>query len=381
MDLKEQITRLRANIEAEHFTGYDPYDALNSPILNSLSFKNKYLRIAFIQAMKKSPVNFRALLGTKKGINPKGLGLILWGYAKLFVIEKKPEYLERIDQILDVLEVLKSKYCSGNGWGYNFDWQSRAFFVPKFTPTVVNSSFIGHALLDAYRLAGSERALCMALPITDFILNDLNRLEENGTICFSYTPIDRYFVHNANLLGASLLIRVCRHSGRKEEESIALRSLGYSMSHQHKDGSWFYAEKEGSDWIDSFHTGFNLQAIRYFLDEGHSREYKESLDRGVRFYAENFFLENGTPKYCHDRIYPIDIHSPAQALMFFSGEGEQYRGLTEKVLNWTVSNMYNKKGIFYFQKHRLWTNRITYMRWSQAWMFHALAEYYLNYSF
>lgn len=211
---------LQAHIEAADFKGYDPYDALNSPVLRALSFRQKFVRIAFIQLLKRLPVNLRTLLLVKKDYNPKGLGLLLWGYAKLYAREKYPRYLERIDRLLDLLEGLKSPGCSGNGWGYNFDWQSRAFFVPKYTPTVVNSSFIGHALLDAWQMTGNERALEMALPIGDFILRDLNRHEEDGTVCFSYTPLDRYFVHNANLMAASLLIRLFK------ETEIAVNTIG-----------------------------------------------------------------------------------------------------------------------------------------------------------
>lgn len=124
------LTCLLEYIEAADFKGYDPYDALNSPILRALSFQQKFLRIAFIQLLKRLPVNLRPLLLIKKDYNPKGLGLFLWGYAKLYAREKDPRYLEQIDRLLDLLEGLKSRDCSGNGWGYNFDWQSRAFLVP-----------------------------------------------------------------------------------------------------------------------------------------------------------------------------------------------------------------------------------------------------------
>jgi len=267
---------------------------------------------------------------------------------------------------------------SGPCWGYDFDWQSRAAFVPAYTPTVVNSAFIGHALLDAAELAGNEEAEQLALPIADFIVRDLNRKHENGGICFSYTPNDSNFVHNANLLGASLLIRIFEHTGREDLKSLALSSLKYSMNHQHADGSWAYAETNFQRWIDSFHTGFNLQAIRCFLKAGMAEEYREKYDKGVRFYAENFFGADGMPKYYHNRTYPIDIHCPAQAVVFFSGEGEEYKALTDSVLGWMIDHMWNPKGYFNFRKTRWITNRIPYMRWSQAWALHALTEYQFN---
>jgi hypothetical protein len=150
------------------------------------------------------------------------------------------------------------------------------------------------------------------------------------------------------------------------------------MSHQREDGSWYYAEKESAHWIDSFHTGFNLQSILYFLEMGMVEEYRAAFERGVRFYAENFFLEDGTPKYLHDRTYPIDIHSPAQAVVFLSRLAGQYRGLIDKITAWMTNNMQDERGFFYFQKRPHYTNKVPYMRWGQAWAFHALTEFYLH---
>ena len=376
MNIESHITKLRNYIESEGFKGYDPYDALNSPILKAISFEKKYFRIAFIQTLKKFPFNLRPFLGIKKGYNPKGLGLFLWGYAKLYKAEKKQEYLEKIDFLLRLLDECKSKGYSGNSWGYNFDWQSRAFYVPKYTPTIVNSSFIGHALIDTYRYTGNEKALEMALPIKDFILNDLNRKEEDGTICFSYTPLDQLAVHNANLLGASLLIRLYKHTKEENTKNAAIRSLAYSMKHQREDGSWYYAETEMQKWIDSFHTGFNLQSILYFLEEGFAEEYRKGYEKGVKFYSNNFFLEDGTPKYYHDEIYPIDIHAASQALVFFSRMGDHYRPLSDKIAEWMINHLQDKEGHFYFQQHQYYTNKIPYIRWSQAWAFHALTDYF-----
>jgi rhamnogalacturonyl hydrolase YesR len=250
--------------------------------------------------------------------------------------------------------------------------------VPKYTPTIVNSSFIGHALLDTYHITGEEKALSMALSIRDFIIKDLNREEHGGMLCFSYTPLDRYFVHNANLLGASLLVRLASLINDHGIRDIALSSLRYSMHHQREDGSWYYAEKESSHWIDSFHTGFNLQSILYFFEEGLAGGYQEAFDRAAGFYTGQFFLADGTPKYYHDRIYPIDIHAPAQAVVILARLGDRYQRLAEKVANWMIVNMQDKEGYFYFQKKPNYTNKIPYMRWGQAWAFHALTDYCLR---
>jgi len=375
MIVDSYLNDLKAYVEAADYAGYDPYDALNSPLIRFISSKSKYLRIAFTQFLRRCPINLRPLLGVKKGHNPKGIGLFLWGYSKLYALVKEPRYLERVDYLLNMLEQLRSRGYSGNAWGYNFDWQSRTFMRPAWTPTIVNTSFIGHALLDCYEMTGRQRALDMAIPIKEFILGDLHRTRLDGTFCFSYTPVDTEAVHNANLLGASILARLTRYCDDDRLTQAALASLEYSMRRQRDDGSWFYADTSIQDWIDSFHTGFNLQAIRYILDAGLAPEHRAAYRKGVEYYAGNFFLEDGTPKYYHNRIYPIDIHSPAQAICFFSREGKEYQDLTDRIVNWMIQNMYSGKGFFYFRKGRLLTNRIPYMRWSQAWAFHALMEY------
>lgn len=372
--LEASAEKLRRYVEARDFSGFDPYDALESPLLRALSLGRKWPRIFFIQALKRSPLNLRPLLGVRPGLNPKGLGLFLWGYTKLYRVERRPEHLTRIRELIGLLDSLKSEGFSGNCWGYNFDWQSRAFYVPRHTPTIVNSSFIGHALIDAHLYAGEAKALDMAAPIADFILNDLNRDKDGDAFCFGYTPIDRTFVHNANLLGASLLIRLFRHTGKPEHRDAALAALEYSMRRQRDDGSWPYAETDFQAWIDSFHTGFNLQSIRFFLEEGFAREHEPAFKKGVEFYANNFFLDGGAPKYYHDRLYPIDVHSPSQALAFFSKMGGPWRALARKVARWMIENLQDPAGYFYFQKHRRRVKKIPYMRWGQAWAFHGLTE-------
>jgi hypothetical protein len=364
-------------IESADYAGYDPYDALNSPLLRCVTASSRWARMLTTQMLRRSMVNLRPLLGVRKGHNPKAIGLFLRGYSKLYALRKEPHYLSRIKHLLELLMELRSAGYSGNCWGYNFDWQSRTFFAPRFTPTIVNSSFIGHALLDTYDYTGLPMALNMAIPIKDFILNDLNRIKDDSMFCFSYTPVDDYPVHNANLLGASLLIRLSGMTGDDSLRHPALSAMAYSMKYQKSDGSWQYSERKGFNWIDSFHTGFNLEAVRHFLRLGFAREYYGAYTRGRRYYADTFFLEDGTPKYYHDRVYPIDIHSPAQAICFFAREGSRYHDLTDRITHWMLQHMYSGKGFFYFRKGRVLTNRIAYMRWSQAWAFQALTEYLL----
>ena len=374
---KEQLKAITLKLSdwcrSRQFAGFDPYDTLNSPFTGILSLGTKLGRIALTQFGRRSPVNCRFLLGVRSSVNPKALGLFLEGYTKIYRLHPDPVYKEILNLLFVKLCDLRSPNVSGAAWGYNFPWQNRVQLVPRWTPTIVNSSFIGHALLDYYDLCGIEEARDMALAIPTFFLNNLNRKKEGSSFCFGYTPKDENFVHNANMLGASLLARIAKQFGRNDLLDPAQAALSYSMKYQHEDGSWFYGEARTQHWIDSFHTGFDLEALRRFLRFGFVPEYMEAYKRGVEFYANNFFLSDGTPKYYHNRIYLADIHAPAEAMVFFSEAGEKYKQLVERIYYWTLENMYDvRKGVFYYRKSRYLTIKIPYMRWGQAWAFRAL---------
>jgi rhamnogalacturonyl hydrolase YesR len=375
-DLVASLRSLENYIEKEEYRGYDCYDALNSPLLSALSFRSKTLRIAFIQSLKILPVNMRPLFLVGKGHNPKGLGLILSATSNLLKTTDDKNYLKKLEFLTTLLLKLSSKGYSGNCWGYNFDWQSRVFFVPKYTPTIVNTSYVGHAFLDAFEATGNDLYLKTARSACDFILNDLHQSREEDRICFSYTPIDTLKVHNANILGAGLLARVFSFTGEDKLKATAARSVGYVMKYQNANGSWYYAQTDIQSWIDSFHTGFVLESLKHFLDGTGTKEFESNLRSGFDFFVNRFFLEDGTPKYYHDRVYPIDIHSAAQGIVTLTKLRTwhpQAEAVREKLVRWVINQMQNRKGYFYFQKRKYFTNRISYMRWSQAWMYHALA--------
>ena len=376
--VRARTRRLRAFVEACDYAGYDPFDALNSPFLRAVSSPGKWSRIACTQFLRRCPINLRSILGVRKEHNPKGIGLFLWGYARLHAMGEGREYRDRIEYLLDLLEELRSKGWSGNCWGYNFDWQNTKMWTPRYTPTIVNSAFIGHALLDTYHFAGVDRALDMALGIKEFICRDLQRYEESDRLCFSYTPMDETYVHNANLLGASLLIRIHRICGDDALRELALASLRYGLHHQRADGAWYYGQMRLGRYVDSFHTGFNLQALQYFIRAGYGSVCEESYDLGLRYYVENFFLPDGAAKYYDNRVFPIDIHSACQAIVLLSDPIAGQSELSGRVLDWMLEHMWSPRGYFYYRKGRFHTNKICYMRWSQAWAFHALTSYLYN---
>jgi hypothetical protein len=372
--------KLQDYCERVEYKGYDPYDGLNSRVFQAIPLvrDNRLARLVWIQGFKHSPVNLRPLLGVAKGYNPKALGLFLSYYCALYRKEGKAEQLEKIRFFIDRIEEAVTPGWSGACWGYNFDWQARAFFQPKYTPTVVASTFIANALLDAYEILEEEHLLKMARSTCDFILNDLNRTNTpKGTFAFSYSPLDKSVVFNASLLGSKLLARVCHYTRESKLYEEAKNSVEFCCAYQQADGSWPYGTYSFHQWIDNFHTGYNLECISDFMKYTGDTDYKLQVERGFDYYLNTFFTEEGIPKYYNNSVYPIDIHAPAQLIITLVRLGalRDQRELADRVLNWTIDNMQSPRGYFYFQRKKYFKSRIPYIRWAQAWMFYALSHY------
>jgi hypothetical protein len=381
--ISESIFLLRKYCEKENFKGYDPYDGLNSTFFRAIPFisKNRFSRLVWIQFFKRSIINFRPVTGVRKEFNPKALGLFLSGYCNLYKSSPKQEYLDKIRFFTNEIRSVISKNWSGACWGYNFDWQARAFFLPEYTPTVVATSFISSAMLDAYEITGEKEILDIAKSSCEFILKDLNRTQDNkGNFAFSYSPLDRSVVYNASLLGSRLLARIYSITHETVLITEAERSVAFCCDQQNSDGSWSYGSAGFHKWIDNFHTGYNLQAISDYMEYSGDHKYEAQVQNGFEYYINTFFTKEGVSKYYSDSVYPIDIHAPAQLVITLSrlGKLNEYQVLAEKVLNWTINNMQSRKGYFYFQKERIFASKIPYMRWAQAWMFYALSEFLLN---
>jgi len=377
MDLiQRSLERLEEWIEGNLWMGFDPHDALNSPILRHLSFGNRILGILFLQSLKRCPVNVRLLLGIKKGYNPKGMGLFLSGYLKKHQLTGDKSDMAKAEFFIKWIRENSSKGYNGYCWGYNFDWPNRSFFAPAGTPTAVNTSFIGSAFVDAYEITGRKELLDVARSACDFLLEDLNIISNDKGTYFSYTPLDKRCVHNVNALVAALLAKVHSHSGEAELLGYAREAMNFTISCQHPDGSWPYGEGRTEHWIDNFHTGFVLEALADFISYSGINDFARQLQIGYCFFRDNFFYD-GAPKYYHDRLYPIDIHSVAQAVLTFLKLRKldpQALSMAHKIAAWGIGNMQDATGYFHYQIHRFYRIKIPYIRWGQAWMYKALAN-------
>ena len=371
-NLGRGIEALEKWIISQEFAGYDPYDALNSPLIQSLSFNHPLLKLAFTQGVKQFPVNLRSILRVPKSENQKALGLMLMGFLKRHALTGDDEYMKLANKMITRLEALKSQGYHGDCWGFHFDWQNRSYCFPKYTPTLVNTAFVIDGYLDAYEKTADQALLHAARRACLFALQDLHISKMKEGICFSYTPMDRGQVHNANLLGARMLARVYSYTGDRELAKTAKDAMNYTVSRQYDEGFWMYGEIDIQQYIDNFHTGYVLECLhdtmKYLKDWSHLN----ALEKGLDYYAHHLF-QDGMPKYFHNRLYPVDIHN-IQALITLvkCAHVRDHRELAIETAAWYLNHMQSSKGYFYFRKYQFYMNRTPFIRWGQAWAYHSL---------
>jgi len=311
--LREVWQKLHDFCTARQWRGYDPYDGLNSPLAKFLPGKSA--RQAWTQLHRRSPINLRPLCGIQPALNPKALAL--------FVMGGGDEELRR---------ELQSLRNADGGWGYPFDWQSRAFFAARGTSNLICTAFAAQAL---------------KCDVTRFIEKELMR---DGYI--TYIAGTDTQVHNVNMIGAALI-------GRRD-------CMEWSVKRQRPDGSWWYGEAENQHWIDNFHTGYNLVALKEL------GWFDDAARKGFEFWDRTFWRKDFAPRYYHDRDHPLDVHCSAQGILTYLAFDQLDKA--NAVARWALENMWDERGFFWYQRGRWLTNRICYMRWTQAWMYCALAK-------
>jgi len=372
--------------EARDFAGHDPFDGLNSRLFQLTPLKHiRLARLAWLQMFKRSPIDLRGSFGVKKGVNPKGIALFALAELSRFRVTKETGHMENavqlIDRLLEVKIVRKAKDGRATtAFGYNFDWQSRVFYAPQGTPAIVPTAFASQALMEAYDVFGDEKYLNAADEICLFILNELNRIDEtDDEVCFSYTPIDRSVIFNASLLAGECLARVGAATGNEEYLTMAAKTVRFVIRRQNKGGAWVYGADQSQKWVDNFHTAYvllSLYRISSEIDELRSDTF-DAINLGGAYWLNNFFLDDGTPNYYDKETYPIDIHSAAVAISTMSelqAIDQRMLPMAKKTAEWTIANMRDSDGSFYYQLRKNGPVKTPFMRWGQAWMAYALAR-------
>lgn len=380
MDSKAISTNLLNSSKADKFAGYDPFDGLNSRFFDlAPSLRKTKLGLAWIQFHKRSPVNLRPLCLVPPKRNPKGVALFILGLLDDYRRTGEQSYLDEATKLGEWLLTQRSdpnvwKYAC---WGYHFDWNARAFFVPKGKPNVITTIYVAQSLFALGKQLERSEYVDVALDASNFIVNSLYT-EDEGRQFFAYIPGETAFVHNASLWAAAWVAVAAHETNNREYEQLAIKVARQSVSEQSTDGSWVYGSRHHHQFIDGFHTGYNLEALHTIRKALNTTEFDQSIDLGLAYYRAHFFDDDGAAKYYCNNRYPLDMHSVAQAvftLLRVGGTQEDYAQV-KKTLCWSVENMYiPDKHQFVYQKTPRFNNKINYIRWTQAWVYYSLAFY------
>lgn len=361
------------------YKGYNKHDGLNSPILKILMGWSKWSRIVAIQGVMRFPINLRPILLIAPSYNPKGLALFTQGLVDRYRYHNQSEYVQDINKLLELLIKLKSPgKWSGICWGYHYPWQDPGFFAPTNTPNAVVTCFVCEAFLDAYRETKNSSYLTTVENAIQFLMNDLVVLKDTTSeLCLSYMPITmKMRVMDVSILIGAVLAQYSVLSEDRHYIKDAIRLVNYVVKQQTEYGAWYYTDPPKDSHIrhDNYHTGFILDALWRYMEATKDYTHREAYWHGLQFYAESLFNEDGSPRWMSDKDFPHDIHGAAQGIITFSRHLDKFPNLSIRIANWSIENMYNTDGRFYYQQNKLFTKRFTLLRWCNGWMALALAR-------
>lgn len=384
-ELRGNLRALHRHCTKEQFRGYSLYDSHNSFIpFAKLGSKASFLINQFV---KRSPINVRRILGVRKGVNPKGVGLFLHAYSLLHGENVLEDELTS-GLVQDKLSWLRDNYSrgySGYCWGYNYDWpRGDGSMIPSYTPNVVVTAFICRGLYTYYMITSDHSIKEMVTSAAEFVKNDVCCTIRDEGRCYSYTPVQRDLVINANLLATEILAYADALSGSTEYLTSVKEALSFTLKHQNDDGSWFYSISPDTGkpkkQID-FHQGYVLDSIDLLTSiyELNDQVYLDSVNKGLEYYYQRQFHPSGYGYWRVPTKWPVDIHNQSQGIITmcrFSDHGKRYLDLAVRIYQWTIDNMRAPSGRFYYQKYPYLTNKTDYLRWNQAWMLVAMTTLY-----
>jgi hypothetical protein len=393
------LTQLRVTLDAtlrwsaaRDFAGHNKHDALNSPLLEALCGWSRPTRLLAIQAVMRAPWNLRPWLGVRETRNPKGLGLFADAFLDRYRVDGDPRDLAAACRLLDALLERPASGFRGLSWGYQYPWQDVGFYAPRHFPNRVVTCWIGFAVISAARVTGERRYLDALPAIAEFLTEEPNVLfDENGMKAYSYVPSREvtWAVMDVPALVGAFLAEAGQTLLTSEYDVEARRLLAWVAEKQTADGAWFYTHPPGDSHIghDNYHTAIILDCFDRYRAASGDRDYDLIYERGLNYYLRHLFAASGAPRFMSDREFPYDIHGAASGILCFvraaeaavrDGQPGEIAGVrraqARRILDWTLTNLYDSEGFFYYQRTRWRTKRFCLMRWCNAWMARAMAS-------
>jgi hypothetical protein len=391
--VKETLFKLEKYIEKENYKGWDPYDALTSEFINKATSIHPFVQRVAIHLLKNSPINLRNLFGIKKDYNPTALSLFIDGYVNLYKVYDEQEYIDKANFLKEILFTLN---CVQNenelGWGRNFKFITTKETHELNKPLTFLNAKLTLSLLNLYEVTKEKLILENTKKAIYSIIKNGRVFEtKEGTYVGYSSDSQPRYIFNASILTAELIMKYLYFSKQNNENicntnvrELAERLIDTVLDKQQKDGKWYYGYNYDFSVLKNidFHQGFVSDAL---LGISKYSEYKKdevlkAHKLGIKFMYKEQIADDGRFKWRLPKEYPVDIHNQAQGIISLSRiEGNNFEDKLKKTLSYTIDNFFDdKEGYFYYQKNRLFTIKIPFIRWGEGWMFFALSEYLKN---
>lgn len=372
--IEKGLRQVVAWVRTNEYRGYEPADG-NLSWLWSIT-RGRVLPMRILQqVVLRAPFNIRPLLGISPHESAIGRGYMAWGYLLMHRFSGEESVRRDAIACLDWLTANPSTRSTDFCWGDPYEYATRGGRRPRGEPLLIWSALIGQAFLEAFELFQDERYLQVAEGTGRWILSLPRAKTANGS-CLSYVGYRQSSIHNANAMGAAFMARLGTVTRSQELLSVAASAMTYTCTRQREDGSWYYAEEPKYHWIDNFHTGYNLSALKVYRDATKDESFDDCIEKGLRYYTRNFFEPDGRAKYFNNKKYPTDIQCAAQAietLATFDEYDSDCIALAIKVAAWTIDNMQAGDGHFYYRDLGWKKVKTPMLHWGQGTMVKALA--------
>lgn len=284
------------------------------------------------------------------------------------------------------LEALKKSRCHGYkeyAWGYPFDWVTRNGTIKEHTPFITSTPYMYEAFHHVHALDGRPEWKEIMASIVRHVCQDFKDFEVSKTASTcSYTPFDTGGVINAAAYRSGMLTKASKDFNNDEYWNIAERNLNFVLENQNADGSWYYAVDGVRDFVDHFHTCFVMKALaKIHTLTGHAGT-QVALKKGVKYYLENLFDEDGLPKPFSKAprmtVYKRELYDCAESInlcLLLRDRFPEMQPKLETVVSGILKDWVTPQGSFRARQLKFGWDNVPMHRWAQSQMFRSLAFY------
>ncbi len=305
------------------------------------------------------------------------------GFAFLYETSGNPAHLEKAIHFLNELTASRchdfKEYC----WGYPFDWVWRGGVAAAQTPLITTTPYIYEAFLQVLEVDRREEWRRILKSIVRHVCTDIKdfRTSETASSC-SYSPFGEGGVINAAAYRAFLLTSASRVFSNDDYWRIAERNLNFVLENQNRDGSWYYAVDGVRDFVDHYHTCFVMKALAKIHSLTGNEACLEALSKGVAYYLENLFDDDGLPKPFSKAprltVYKRELYDCAESInlcLLLRDQFPQLEMTLETVTEGILKDWIKPDGSFRSRRLHLGWDNVPMHRWGQSQMFCSLACY------